>query len=146
MQIYLSKFLSFCLLIVLFFSCGSDDPNHLLQEEMTDKIWVVHDEVMPKTSEINRIQRQLRKLTKDKELAPDDPVLDMLGRLENAHEGMMEWMKAFKKPSKLRGEKSHEEIMAYLAEQMVEIQEVKNDMLSSINDGQSMVDSFTKAE
>ena len=101
---------------------------------------------MPKTSEINRIQRQLRKLTKGQELAPDDPVLDMLTRLENAHEGMMVWMKQFQKPSKMRNDKSHEEIMIYLTEEMAKIEKVKEDMLSAITDGQAMVDSYTKAE
>ena len=127
-------------------SCGSKNPDHIAQDELTKEIWVVHDDVMPKTSEINRIQRTLRKLTDGQDLAPDDPVLDMLNRLESAHEGMMVWMKEFQQPSKLRGEKSHEEIMAYLVEQKAEIEKVKEDMLGAIADGQKMVDSYTKAE
>lgn len=134
------------MLCALLFACESNDPNHKIQNELTDQVWVIHDEVMPKISEINRIQRQLRKLTKGQELAPDDPVLDMLTRLEDADEGMMVWMKEFKKPSEMRGEKSHDEIMTYLREEMSKVEKVKTDMLSSIKDGQAMVDSFTKAE
>ena len=146
MQIFLSKFLSLAFICTLFFACGSDNPDHIAQEKMKEEIFAVHDEVMPKMGEINRIERQLRKLTKGQELAPDDPVLDMLGRLEKADEGMMAWMGDFKEPSKLRGEKSHEEIMAYLAAQKVAIEKVRDDMMSAIADGKHMVESFTKAE
>ena len=68
-----------------------DDPNRALY----DQVMIIHDEVMPKMGDINRISRTIRA-----ELDTVPPIdtllklqqLDLLIRLGKAEEGMMVWM------------------------------------------------------
>lgn len=145
----MKNLLSFCSIALLTFllnACGSDDPNHLLQNELRDEIMVVHDEVMPKMGDIHKLKKNLKKIAGDEQMQAGDPIFDMLAQLENADEGMMSWMAEFKQPSKLRGSKTHEEIMAYLAEEKLKIEKVRDEMLSSIAEGTELLESFSKAE
>ena len=65
-----------------------------------------------------------------------------LSSLEKADESMMEWMQNYKNPSKLRGEKTHEEIMTYLNDEKAKISNVKILMENSIKDGEALLSSI----
>lgn len=124
----------------VFVNCNSAENE--AQEDLKKEIFVIHDDVMPKTSEINRLQRKIRKLTKDNPSLDDSTRLkisDVQIQLEKAHDGMMVWMNNFKSPAKLRPSKSHEEIMQYLVEEKLKITQVRDDMLLSIESGTSLV-------
>lgn len=103
----------------------------------------VHDEVMPKMAEMNRVGRELKALSKDmKEKAKLEQVNKALKDLEAASEGMMAWMGTLQQPKKLREEKSHEEIMAYLKAETQKIAQVKQDMLGSLEQGQALLEAL----
>ena len=111
-----------------------------LEEEAWDKMMEVHDAVMPKMAEMNRVSRELKALsegTDDK--AQLERINNAVENLESASEGMMAWMGELQQPKKLRAEKSHEEIMAYFREETEEITEVKEQMLNSLEQGQALL-------
>jgi MFS superfamily sulfate permease-like transporter len=126
---------------LVFINCQSTENK--AQEDLKKEVFVIHDDVMPKTSEINRLQRKLRKLSKDIPSLDDSTrqrISDVQLQLEKAHDGMMVWMNNFKSPAKLRASKSHEEIMQYLEEEKIKITQVRDDMLRSIESGNSLLD------
>ena len=128
--------------IVLFlFSCQSGNEERNAEKQIRDEIYAIHDDVMPKTSEIHRLKRQLKKFP-DQNVA--DPVvkkqiLETVVILEKADEGMMSWMNSFKEPAKLRKAKTHEEIMVYLDEEKAKISQVRSDMLNSIETAKALL-------
>lgn len=119
---------SFSLLI--WASCGGD--NHAFQEEDTlrNEVFAIHDEVMPKMSEIVQLKGGLIEMPTDS--TNEAEVKAAHSHLEKAEDAMMQWMNNFTAPEKLRDTKSHEEIMAYLQNEKVAIIKVKDDMNSSI--------------
>ena len=67
---------------LLLAACGTNDPNHLAQNELRDEVMAVHDEVMPKMGEIHRLKKELRKISDLDELVGDHPIAAMLLQLE----------------------------------------------------------------
>ena len=133
------------LLAGLFNSCQNVENQE--QEILKKEIFVIHDDVMPKTSDINRLQRKIRSASKSKTpLAPADQqkVNEVLAQLEKAHDGMMVWMNNFKSPAKLRSSRSHEEIMQYLQDEKTAIERVRDDMLNSIESGAALLSDLEK--
>ncbi|MEZ4953438.1 MAG: hypothetical protein R2825_07665 [Saprospiraceae bacterium] len=131
------------------FACQSNDPNHIAQENLKDELMVVHDEVMPKMGEIHKLKKQLKKLSTESSVEENgnlEEIKNAIYALEKADDGMMDWMANFKSPSKLRGEKSHEEIMAYLENEKEKIEQVKNDMMTSIERAKKLVEIHSTAE
>ncbi|HFA47584.1 MAG TPA: hypothetical protein ENJ95_01045 [Bacteroidetes bacterium] len=135
--------------LLAFFACNSDNADHLSENELRDKIMAVHDEVMPKMGEIHNLGKKLKQLSKT-QLADEDgaskTIVSAIEYLEKADDGMMDWMGDFKQPSKLRGNKSHEEIMAYLNGQLKQVNQVKKDINGSIEKAKELLDSYSKAE
>ena len=130
---------------LLLFSCQS--AEHKAQEALKKEIFMIHDEVMPKTSEINRLQRKIRAVVKDNpalDSASQQKISDVQVQLEKAHDEMMVWMNNFKSPAKLRASKSHEEIIQYLEDEKSKIELVRVNMLSSIEAGEALLDDFKK--
>jgi hypothetical protein len=114
-----------------------------LQQEAWAAMMKVHDEVMPKMADINRISRSLKPFLEEGKLA-DKTLLEKVNlaikKLNTADEAMMDWMGEISTLEELNGEKNHEEIMAYLKEETTKIAQVKEDMLSSISFGQEVLD------
>lgn len=124
--------------VFLHAACGN--AEHKAEEKLKDEIFAIHDEVMPSTSQIVRLQRKIRSVKKKhNELTTAEmKALDgALLQLETAHDGMMLWMKNFKSPAKLRSSRSHAEIMLYLQTEKKSISEVRDAMLQSIAAGES---------
>ena len=110
---------------------------------------VVHDEVMPKMGEINNLRKKLIKLSKSGQVGDTiqlSTIQEAIEYLEKADDGMMDWMGEFKSPSKLRGKKSHEEIMTYLKSEKVKVEKVKYDMLTSISTATEILDKHNEAQ
>lgn len=121
---------------------AAEEANSILSPE-SDSLYqlviVKHDEVMPKTADIARLQEKLRKalavLGKGPKTPERDTILTMLSRLEQADEAMMQWMRDFK--SVEVHEDHYEglpetEILYYLKEEETKIDDVAAKMLSSI--------------
>lgn len=130
---------------VFFQNC--QNPENSQQEALKKEVFVIHDEVMPKTADINRLQRKLRAIKKDNkslDSASQQNITLTLLQLERAHDSMMVWMNNFKSPAKLRASRSHEEIIEYLEEEKLKIQQVRDSMLTSIQAGNQLLSSLEK--
>jgi len=122
---------------IIFSNCTSNDN---IQQELVREIMVVHDEVMPKMDDIHQTQKQLRaERTAVTNEATQKQIDDHILSLEQAGESMMDWMANLKLPSE-KDTRTHEEIMAYLAKEKIEIQHVSDDMNGSISAGKELLE------
>lgn len=123
------------LVMLLLPMCAAINP--IAQEEKTwGEVMKVHDEVMPKMSELNNISKQLKEksqVIKDEVLQPK--IIAAIKDLKKADEGMWEWMHNLKQLKTLRQTKTHDEIITYLSEQLTSIKKVKVDMETSMKQG-----------
>lgn len=127
---------------LVLFSCESNDPNHMEEVAKHDEVMVIHDEVMPRMGEIHKLGKQLKKIVKNESVENDSILAEIkntIKYLDEADEGMMDWMHGYSKPSKLRDKKSHEEIMEYLADEMKKVEKVKYDINTSIENAQKLI-------
>ncbi|HMQ46169.1 MAG TPA: hypothetical protein PKA00_07005 [Saprospiraceae bacterium] len=141
----LPRFFPILLMATLISACAKFSEQQIQeQEDAWDQMMVVHDEVMPKLGDMNQISRALNPyldegILEDKALKEEINLI--LKNLETAEDGMMEWMAAIgQNPiDVLRESKSHDEIMAYIAQETEAIGKVKDQILSSIQNGQIML-------
>ncbi len=134
--------------VLFLFSCKLDKEALNTEKAMRDEIYAIHDDAMPKMGELNRLKRQLKKVRPNyaSDSVIDRQILDVVLMLENADEGMMTWMAAFKEPAKLRKAKSHEEIMAYLNSEKEKISQVRTDMFDSIETAKALLATLETSE
>ena len=116
-------------------NCGHSD--NLERQKAFDEMMEIHDEVMPEISTINKLARQLKKkigLTTNQ-----DSVIMMkatLKRLEDAEEGMMDWMHELDVPGKkIEDAKAIE----YMKKEKDKISIVSQKMKKSIESGKSLL-------
>ncbi len=124
----------------------SDEKN---QDLLRDSIMVIHDEVMPRMSEVNRIQREMKEIIQDTTVIASELLLEagaIIAALEAADEGMMSWMNQFTQPQRLRDSKTHFEIMAYLDAEKQKVIQVKSNILTSIEKGTKFLESNSKKD
>lgn len=116
-------------LILILAACQqkADDP---LYTEVMD----IHDNVMPRMSEISKLSMELRtrkKSLQDSALISNyDQRIEALNEAENA---MFDWMNDFKLPEEKEKRK------AYLEDEKVKIQRVRNLMINSIDNAQKIL-------
>jgi len=126
---------------IIFIACGNSAEQQQAQQESWDEMMAIHDEVMPKMSEISRIRRDLKgemealDATQTEQMAAIDSTM---ARLDRADIAMMNWMGDLRQLPELRENNSHEEIMAYIEEETGKIAAVKMDMLNAIEEGKQM--------
>lgn len=147
----LMKLVFFVLIGMFAVSCGSssssssEEPSQQedpLQAEQAawDKMMEAHDEVMPKMAALNRTGRELKSLAENTEnKAAKEQINQAVKKLEAASEGMMVWMGELQQLAELRKDKSHEEIMAYLETEQAEIDQIGDEMTSSLEEGQQLL-------
>lgn len=109
-------------LILSLHQCKPPTPEQLEINQKHDEIMVIHDEVMPLMKDIYQLKKELKKSSGSEE------VQILIERLEDADEAMMDWMAGYDKPST-----SDENYKAYLNQQMVDVKEMQNAMLNSID-------------
>lgn len=132
------------LLSLLVWSCAepskkseptSQDPYSM------ESVMAVHDEVMPKMSEIARLIDELKPLS---EKNPDSPYTNAIAALQKSHKAMMDWMgdigEAFTPDEILKGAELSEEKKARLKLEAERINEVKTLMLNSIQEGKRLIE------
>ncbi len=109
------------LLYMIHSGCKEKSPEAIYISEQHDKIMVVHDDVMPKMSDIYKLKKKMKK---------DDALREshLIDSLEYAEEVMMEWMHDYDKPSD-----SDPNYEVYLNQQMEAVTEVRDVMLRIIN-------------
>ena len=141
------RFLLAALMVTLLVACGDNPKNSeeaaqfAQQNEAYDQMMVVHDEVMPKMSDISRTRRALKSHLDNPDLTPamKKKVMENINGLNDADDGMMDWMRNIEKPRNLRDAKSHDEVMNYYMQQQAEIEKVKRAMETNLVGGQMLV-------
>lgn len=121
---------AFLTLAFLFIGCK---PNYKTNEtkQLFDEVMKIHDDVMPKMSDIHKLKKSLRSTLKNEQLTDSlkTSVILLIKDLDTADDGMMDWMAEFKPPSDTA---PNEEIMQYLTAEKGKISSVSDDMLRSI--------------
>lgn len=140
----MSRYILF--LFVLFFACGEPMTEaQKLEDAKWEAVMANHDVVMPMMSTTNKVRKKLKKALKTKEGLAGETVTKingLIGGLNKADEGMMDWMNSFQQLKKLQAAKNHQEILKYLEEQDGIIKQVGVDMTNSIKAGMDFVESM----
>ena len=113
------------LVIIFFASCKVDLSNPDVKK-IYDEVMYVHDEVMPETSTIHKLRKELKKLDET-----DSLTYALILELEQADEAMMQWMADFGTFRQMDKEKDEVKIQ-YLINEKEKIQTVSDDMMSAI--------------
>lgn len=118
-----------------------NDAVKAVQEKLYDEVMFIHDDVMPKMTNITGLTKELKskksKLVDSKcefENEDEAKINKVLDRLNVAEEEMWDWMHGFKRPE----EGSHEEIMQYLESEKIKIDNVRQNMLASIRAAETL--------
>lgn len=127
-------------LILIFQACGPDQKD--LNDAKRAEVIAVHDEVMPKMGQLKSFEKKA--LQKAEEFASMDTVdaqqvqemKDLALELDQAYEAMFVWMRQYETED---GERSPEEVKAYLDEQMVSVSEVNQLMKSVLTKADSLL-------
>jgi hypothetical protein len=115
---------------MLLMGCNTE-PN-LEVQKMYDEVMAVHDKVMPKMGELNRLKRQLNAF---KNTVPDenanlkDSLINSILILSKSEDMMDTWMTNFDYPKK---DASDKENLTYLSAQKDSISKVSDDIFMSL--------------
>lgn len=110
-----------------------------LEKKRWDEVMVIHDDVMPKMGDIAKAQKKLRALSVE---PVDSVILQQLAELETAEEAMWAWMHELK-PAPEREAMAHSDYLKYLDEEEEKISEVRDMMLTSISNAESLIAKHT---
>lgn len=127
-------------LLVGLIACGPSPKEEL--KALKDEVIAIHDEVMPKMSQLMKAKKELQAMA-DSSLMQSDSInakmySELASEIANANESMMQWMHQFE--SDFKG--TNEEIKKYLEDQKVAIQQVKEDMNSSLAKGLEVLEQY----
>ncbi len=132
----MKKISTLILLTASIVSCQPGKKSEI--QKMKDVVISIHDEVMPKMGELRRTRRNLM-LQADSLAEKDSIRISLLNiaasEIEVANEAMMEWMRSYEPEF----EGTDEEILQYLEEQKVGIEEVKEAMATSLKKGKKVL-------
>lgn len=123
--------------ILVFASCKNETPaaektqTQLIHED----IMRVHDDVMPKTADIHRVIKKLKK--EKKTITKNNGSLiemfdSIINELKDADDGMSEWMANYKKPD---FSDVSEATQLKLKKEKEKISDVRDDILNALNKG-----------
>ena len=121
-------------------ACAEKDDDI---QKSWDEVMAIHDEVMPKISDINATVKSFKNIREnDTEnfTTYREQILINLQNLESAEEGMFNWMNELKGLSDLSQSMSKEEVLAYLDDEKVKVSKVKDAILSSLADSKALLD------
>ena len=101
-------------------------------ESLHEEVMLIHDEVMPKQSALSQAQLEIKKwiARQPDNFQISEDLNNKYIALQEAEEAMWEWMNQYSKPS----EDDPEAAITYLNDQKIKITEVRDKMLSSLND------------
>ncbi len=130
------------LFILVCFSCqtSKESKSGASLEDLKSEVLSIHDEVMPKMSDLRRTRKDLM-LMADSIMSVDSLQASLLNTLAddlgNASEGMMQWMRNYEPDF----EGTEEEVRTYFEAQKASIQKVKEEMESALKNGQEQISS-----
>lgn len=128
--------------VILAVSCNQGAQDVAQEQQKWDEIMAVHDEVMPKMSDINRLSEDLtaRVSTPDSIQMEEQKIIrNHIQGLTNAENGMMDWMGNVRQLDDVRAETDHAGVMKYLDEEKKKVDELKQQMLQSIESAETYV-------
>src|SRR5688572_5479035 len=148
MKAILSKILV-PVMLVMIWSCGQksnddhhDHEGHDMEEggnqALYDEVMKVHDEVMLKMDDINKLKGQLKeKIDNAPAMAEDKKkeIESIIVRLDSASEGMMVWMRKFNPLPDSLGEEQAKE---YLEGEMEKIKKVRDDVRKALEEAEGV--------
>ena len=105
-----------------------DNPNQVLYDQVMD----IHDEVMPRMDDIERLKRELKEeITNTPDMVAERKVEleQVISNLDSAGTAMMDWMHKF---NPLPDSVDQEEAREYLENEMEKIKKVRDQMNESI--------------
>lgn len=136
-------YLNIFVILLLAVSCGEKKPTESKTDALLDKVMAVHDEVMPKMSDIMRLKKELNAKIDELLAAGEDENSDKITELkkaienlDNSNEGMMSWMRQFERNFEGQVE---EEVLKYLDDQMTKIENVSYAMKSAIKNAEEIL-------
>lgn len=120
---------------------GTFDEAQIEAQEAAYRMMMdVHDEVMPKMGEMNQLSQDLKaQMENVEDEATKASIEEVRQALEAAHDGMMEWMQGMPRVAQLRDSLSHAAIMDILQAEMPKVNQVKADILGSIEKAQVLL-------
>ncbi len=147
MKIYFYLFSLF-----LFTACGGDkvssdaelqalEASRIAQEAAYEGVTNAHDRIMPRMGEVTAAQRAIKERLEAGGLADDteDLLEAAYEELEDAEDGMMEWMRNLKSLDELRETMNNDAIISYIRDENAEIAEVETAMTTSIANAKKIV-------
>ncbi len=137
-------FVFFTFSAFLITSCGPKADPAL--QTLMDEVMEIHDEVMPKMGKIHTLKKKLKKHL-SAEIENVSPargkILGTIKTLEQADDGMMNWMAEYKKLSKL---KEDTDPMEYYNAEKGKIQQVSDAMYQAIEDAEVLLSKLNANE
>jgi hypothetical protein len=127
---------TYLLIIAIFFaSCGSGSQQKKVDiSGLKDEVIAIHDEVMPKMGELRKVEKELNMKAQADTSAVH--LIEAADRIGEANASMMQWMRGYEPEY----EGTEEEIVQYLNDQKASIQQVKEDMLTSLAEGKKLLE------
>ncbi|WP_144604127.1 hypothetical protein [Algoriphagus algorifonticola] len=130
----MNRFIPFLIIVIFFASCGSSLEEE--NSEMRAKVIAVHDEVMPMMGKLKSLEK--RAISEASELEAESSsdslkiqkLKSLAYDLEQAYEAMFVWMRQYDNEN---GERSPEEVKAYLEEQMEKVKVVNENITAALN-------------
>jgi len=120
----------FCTLL----ACSNKKSSPEVQA-LYDQVMEVHDDVMPETSTIHKLKKNLRK-----SYSGDSLAMVLIANLDAADESMMSWMSEFGEYKKIKSDEDHVRL-DYLNNELIRISDVRDEMLSAIAEARKFIES-----
>ena len=116
-------------------SCKNDQPMEKAEDQLLhDKVMAIHDEVMPKMSDIHRLKKELRAEIDSTQQEELESITRQLVLLNDADESMMDWMHELKIPEERTAK------IEYLEGQVPLIENVRDKMLAAIETSEELLE------
>ena len=125
---------------LLSLGCKGETPPS--ESNKMAEVIAVHDEVMPKMSEIGKLVAQLKPMADSSETGL--PYLKAMRDLQDAHAAMMDWMKGFGDrfdyEEVMEGKPLSPEKIALLKDEEVKVKAMRDLVLQSIDSAEKILD------
>lgn len=129
--------------LLSFSACKSENKES--ETLLNQEIMKVHDEVMPKMGDINRMKRQLgayKDEVPDENAAMKDSLINVILLLAKTEDNMNDWMAGYKYPNP---EMKHNDMMKYLKGQQDTIKQINNDVFMTLAIGNGLLKNAPKS-